>query len=695
MWRDALQELRELGVRGTAFRATWELKHRTGLDRVLDRRPRSSAVRGAVEDWTRRLPMPDPASVGAALLSRIPSANVDGLVFQADEASRGRILCFGRWFGNYGEPVDWQLNPITGQRWDSNASGPLAFQGGTEAGDVKLAWEAARFPHAFQMARAATFRPELAEPLARALLGQLEHFTTANPYDKGIHWASGQEVAHRLFAWLFAMDVLFLRGAECARAAEVVAAALRQGAAHIERNIDYARIAVYNNHLISEALALYGAGVLLGDTPEAIRWRHTGKSILSEQTERQFYPDGAYIQLSPNYQRSALQSLLWACRLARVDGDSVPAPWLAALDRSLGFLIAHQNPTDGRLPNAGPNDGTLPSVLSTCDFSDFRPTLQAVSVLVRGKRLYDPGPWDEEAAWFAGPTALDLPLAAPVRRSVSFTHTGYHVLRGNDEGSFASFRCGNIRDRFGQIDMLHLDLWWRGLNLLVDGGSYLYNGPAEWHDYFMRTESHNTVVIDDRDQMLHFRRFKNLYWTRARLLGFNDEPARAVCTGEHYGYARHPGHCVHRRSVLFEKDDVWVVADTIFGAGDHRAALQWLASDATARYDSSAGRMTLGTPHGPFSVAVYDERARPLAGTVAAGAECPPRGWLSRYYGEKVPAASLRADAAGPVPLTFLSVIAPGTPVLSREGAVFRVSGAPRPVAFRLVEGTLKPEATA
>ena len=32
-----------------------------------------------------------------------------------------------------------------------------------------------------------------------------------------------------------------------------------------------------------------------------------------------------------------------------------------------------------------------------------------------------------------------------------------------------------------------------------------------------------------------------------------------MVSGEHYGYRRHPGGCVHRRSVLFLKDDTWVV----------------------------------------------------------------------------------------------------------------------------------------
>src|SRR5262249_47310417 len=146
----------------------------------------------------------------------------------------------------------------------------------------------------------------------------------------------------------------------------------------------------------------------------------------------------------------------------------------------------------------------------------------------------------------------------PHRRSVSFARTGYHVLRGRDQASFGAFRCGTLRDRFSQIDMLHLDLWWHGQNVVVDAGSYQYNAAPAWHEHFMRTASHNTLTVDGLDQMVHHRQFKVLYWTKANLISFADAGAWVLCVGEHYGYRRYPGGAVHRRSVLFAKDDVWI-----------------------------------------------------------------------------------------------------------------------------------------
>jgi asparagine synthase (glutamine-hydrolysing) len=347
------------------------------------------------------------------------------------------------------------------------------------------------------------------------------------------------------------------------------------------------------------------------------------------------------------------------------------------------------NPMDGRLPNYGANDGAHPMILSCTDFSDFRPLVQALSVASRGERLYEPGPWDEMPAWLFGHSALDLPLRPSSRKSVSFRSSGYHVLRGNDERTFITFRCGSLCDRFSQIDMLHLDFFWRGHNVLVDAGSYLYNGAERWHRHFQGTASHNTVVVDGADQMIAHRRFKNLYWTHADLLRFSDGLDHGIAEGEHRGYHRAPIGCLHRRAVLFAKDDLLVVADRIEGRGTHRARLHWLGGPYPHRHDDAEGRMVLQTPVGEVSVTVFDAAGQCLPGDVVAGSEHPPRGWLSRYYGEKVPAPSLAVEQRGSTPLVFVTVVSVGPSHATVARGRWRVEAGSLAAEFALASGCL------
>jgi asparagine synthase (glutamine-hydrolysing) len=682
------QECRELGIKGTLARGVWEAKTRTGLVRVSPRGESSEQPNFTprMADSVR-MPFADPNLIGPMMRELIPIAEQDSVSFLASEATRGRIHAFSRWMADYGNPIDWHRDPTTGHRWVSDIHWSKALRN-TRGIDVKFTWEVSRFPQAYTMARAAALNPSAAPVLGEAFASQVHSFKAANPRGLGVHWFSGQEVAFRMFAWLFGAHVFTGLGQTDQQLSAALSASLYDAGVHIAEHIEYARDSVYNNHLLSEALGIYLAGRWIPTSAESQKWTDEGFELLDAQASLQIYPDGSYIQQAHNYHRVAMQVYLLATAFARANRDKVPASWLGAMERSLDFLYAHQNEHDGRLPNYGANDGSRPIPLASADFGDFRPVLQALSVATRGERIYPTGPWDETSLWLFGPETAKLPLRSPTRTSVSFAHTGHHVLRADTVGNFGSFRCGTIIDRFSQIDMLHLDVWWRGQNVLVDGGSFRYNGANRWHNHFVRTESHNTVKVDGKDQMVHFRQFKTLYWTQANLLRFEDTVEWTLVEGEHYGYQRDRG-CTHRRSVLFVKDDLWVVADTLIGAGKHEATLQWLGGEFPWKLDDRAACMTLQTPEGPFRVQVLDEEAAPIPGaTIVTGQDSPPRGWLARYYGRKVAIPSLVLKVASALPMTLVSVLSGqnATPRMLPTGE-WEVATGTGVVRFRLTQG--------
>ncbi len=685
--RETAQELRELGLGGTLFRVKHELRMRSGAAQRFEG-PIPPMPRPEGTPWLSKLPFGDAPAVASAVSPSLSSGDREALSKIASSACDGRIRGFGGDELDFGNPVDWYLHPLSRARWSPSLHWSRSLAGAATIGDPKLTWEAARFPQAFHLARAAAFEAHRAERLLGALTAQVEGFLRATPHPLGLHWFSSQELEVRIAAWCFAARVFTALGCDARPLVDAIARHAWEAAHHTERELEYARRAVYNNHLIAEALGLYLYAVISPSCADATRWSALGRGLLEEQAERQFYRDGAYLNLAHNYHRTVLQDYLLATRVAQGEGRAVPASWAGAMERSLGFLVAQQNPVDGALPNYGSNDGSMPRVLSTCAFSDFRPTLQAVSVLTRGERLYPDGPWDEECAWTLGPEALsNAPLRAARRRTISFAATGFHALRGRDPTNFSVLRCGAVRDRFGQIDMLHLDVWWRGLNVLVDGGTWLYNGERAWLDHFLRTASHNTVTVDDRDQMLHWRQFKFLYWTDAGLLAFEDHDGWSLAAGEHTGYARHPGGCVHRRSVLFVKDALHVVIDRVSGSGRHRARLHWLAGDFPFAYEPGTATLSLTTPEGTYSVATYDESARPLSGDVVRGCESPPRGWLSRRYAHRAPTPSLAVIREGETPLTTVTVMGGGPLDVALLAGVWNVRAGSRNVSFRIADG--------
>jgi hypothetical protein len=642
---DAVQEMRELGLARTAFRVRYELGVRmhSALRAVVpEPLPSTEAVRvRPIETVVSASPFMPPPSP-SRLRGLMRDENARALRGIAERATQGIVRAFGRWDANYGDPIDWHLDPTTGERWPREVPWSSALRDAGRIGDVKMAWEAARFPQAFHLARAAALAPERAAEFGSALEQQIRSFIANNPFGRGIHWYSSQEIALRLLSWTFALGTFVQLGVDLQSLAEVLTRYVYRSIVHIDREAGLAEHAIYNNHLVAESLGLF-LGAELIDCPERERWSADGLRRLTEQSDRQFYEDGASLQHAHNYHRASLTHYLCARGILARSGRQVPPQWVAAMERSLDFLFAHQNEADGTLPNFGANDGSMPAIVSTCAFGDFRPLLQTLSVVTRGERLYDRGPWDEALLWWCGEGALDAPLRARPRTSISFPASGYHVLRAKDPSTFATFRCGSLRDRFSQIDMLHVDMFDRGENMLIDGGSFLYNGDAEWNAYFSGTASHNTVMVDGVDQMLHYRRFKYLYWTRAETLAFSAESG--FVEGEHYGYQRLPHPCVHRRRVTMLADGVCIVRDRLEGDGEHRARLHWLCGDFP--YEYAGGALDLRTRHGLFRVAVFDGAGRPLMGDVVRGRESPPRGWSARHYGERTATPSLAVETTG------------------------------------------------
>jgi hypothetical protein len=267
------------------------------------------------------------------------------------------------------------------------------------------------------------------------------------------------------------------------------------------------------------------------------------------------------------------------------------------------------------------------------------------------------------AVWWLGPEALDAPLRRPGFRSVSFPASGSQVLRGRERGSFAAFRSGASPDRSCPADALRLDGWWRGLNVLAGGGEAVEMGPASVRDHA---------------------------WTQSRLLDFADPSDFACCTAERGGCRRHAGPCGHRRSVLFVKDDLWIVADRLESPRGRGVRLEWLPGASPYTHRTGRARLVLHTSAGPFSIAVLDESGRTCPGDLVGGAaSSTPAGPPGTDSARTLP-LSLAVEQDGAMPVTLVSVICGGLPKVQVEGRQWRVRSDRGEVRFRLEDGSFR-----
>ncbi len=426
-----------------------------------------------------------------------------------------------------------------------------------------------------------------------------------------------------------------------------------------------------NNHLLSEAAGLYTAGLSLPDHPQARAWCETGWRWFHDGLQTQIDADGAYSQHSTGYHRLMLQLALWVHMLAQKEGRAFPEKSKARLAAAVGWLLRLVDADSGRAPNLGPQDGANILPLAACEHADYRPVVQSAAQTFLGWRPNAGGRWDEMGAWLrvgrvsAGGSAVQLPARSGEGG----------VLHMPQRPSWAYLRAVHFHSRPGHADQLHLDLWWQGMNIAMDPGSYLYNAAPPWDNALARTAAHNTLSVEGCDQMTRAGRF--LWLDRAQATGPVFEQAQdgswERLTASHDGYRRLG--VIHRRCVNGFAG-VWRVKDTLLPANALRSAngkvscqLHWLLPDwewqlerqengAELRVHSLQGwiRLAIGwkseTLLEPPGLCFLYRAGECLDG---GGPAAPILGWTAPTYGHKIPALSLVTQLSGGLPLNLTS----------------------------------------
>lgn len=656
----AVRALQELGPRQILAYSQYRTSLRLGIaERLVQKNMQSAAavVTGILAQDMFALPSK------VSLYECIGTSGLKNLLADADEICAGQVRLFG------GDPVPLQL-VLPGELKPWIKYEGLSWLEGI--GDIKFAWEPARFGWAVILARA--YHASTDARYAEAFWHWTEIFFNANPPGMGPQWVSAQEVALRLICLVFAWQI-FARAPESSpeRAASL-ARWIAIHAARIPPTLNYAR-AQNNNHLLSEAAGLFTASLALPKHPQAQIWRELGWRWLNQGLLDQIDREGVHSQHSTNYYRLVLQLALWVYAIADRQRINFPLEVQQRLSAATGWLAALLDIISGKTPNLGPNDGAYIFPLSTCAFSDYRPVLQAAGIAFEKRRFYPKGDWDEMSLWYglnsstaasAQQHLTDKPaiLSQDFKQEKRSPTQSPAVLRSSDGRSRAYLRAAHFSGRPGHADQLHFDLWQGGLNLALDAGTYLYNAPPPWDNSLAQAFLHNTVTLDGQDQMVRAGRFLYLRRAQAEITEYLFQPEKdwERLVARHNGY-RHLGR-LHVRQVERLKQN-WQVRDQIIASRGQdgqptTARLHWLLPDwSWELQETNAGIVLSINNLTCFAVLQLTSSVKPYSFSLVRAGECLAGtgeamailGWHSPTYGLKLPALSLSFSIRGILPL--------------------------------------------
>jgi asparagine synthase (glutamine-hydrolysing) len=705
-----LQIARTFGARDGMLRLSYELQRGSGL---MSRRMQS--VRGW-QSWELKEIAPKSSAEGLLKSrreghipfffsdSRILSGELKKIlgvegeqraIREANKILDGKLPYFGRLSFDCGFPPRWFQNPVTGQTVSPDRPWTQMRFASDEYGDLKFILEPSRFLFVYPLARAYAISGD--DRYSEGFWHSLENWASNNPPMSGPLWICGQESSLRVAAWSFALYAFL---ASAATTPQRVALMVSMIAAHAWRTVQtlgYAR-SQRSNHLISEAVGLWTAGTLYPEINDARSWQKEGARLLREAVLDQITPDGVFLQNSFNYQRMVLQQLLWVIRLGEISNERVEPVIRERTSAGFEFIKQFVDKNSGEAPNYGSNDGSYILPLAQCDYGDFRPLLRMGDGVSDHSTALPRGAWDEAALWLGVATAAAEreDTYKPKRpgtcanSSVVPSLSGYHRLGTAD--SWALIRAGHYTRRPFQADQLHVDLWWRGLNLARDAGTYLYNGEPPWDNGLAGTSVHNTISVDGRDQMRRAGRFLWLDWAQASGRSFSSSPSNAdgkildTFEGEQDGYRRLG--VTHRRRVHFVEENAWVIVDDLLGNGAHELRLHWLLPDLpfmVLEQSPFSGVSSAANVQFHWSIfsnsfgSAFVLRGGKKLQENAAGIDEDENslGWESPTYGELRPAISLVHRVNAPLPVRMVTIILAGEELQLRtcEGNVILSRG--------------------
>lgn len=105
------------------------------------------------------------------------------IIKRADLALEGKVYAFSSQLLDYGQPIDWQLNPLTGKRTNSVTKWYKIPDFDSERGDIKVIWEMSRFSHLYYFLRAYMLTKD--EKYYNGFSNQISDWLSKNSYSYG------------------------------------------------------------------------------------------------------------------------------------------------------------------------------------------------------------------------------------------------------------------------------------------------------------------------------------------------------------------------------------------------------------------------------------------------------------------------------------------------------------------------------
>ncbi len=287
------------------------------------------------------------------------------------------------------------------------------------------------------------------------------------------------------------------------------------------------------NHGLDQSAALYLLSINFPDMPNSDDWLKLSSARIAEMEVNIIDDNGILVENSPYYHFYVLEKFLEINRYLKQNDLTIEGFSEEKIDKMISYATYILQP-DSSVPTIGASISRQINL-----FGQYREIVEdnpnLLYVLTQGDRGIKP-------------KALNIyyPISGQ-----TIMRSGWEKGEDFVNQTQLIFDVGDYRTNHSDFDALSFSLFGAGIPLMPDSGLYTYEN-GQYRSYFHGTRSHNTVVVDGKDQ--NMGKYKSVY-------------AGQLVEGDGYVYQSAENNLndgvYHKRAIMMIEKSTIIVLDSL------------------------------------------------------------------------------------------------------------------------------------
>lgn len=498
--------------------------------------------------------------------------NHSTILQEAELILQNKFQTLGSELTYLGERINWHQDFKSGRIWEKSFYTKIDSKHSINKSDIKVPWELSRFHQAQYLAKAYLITKD--EKYSSKFFDLVNDWIDENPFCVGVNWNCAMEVAIRAVNWIYALHIFKSSSSFSIESKGKIYNSLYLHGLFIRNNLEYGRR--NGNHYLSDLMGLIFIGAFFYKHWFGKRWFNFARKELEREILIQVYEDGVDYEKSTYYQRLVTEIFTLSNIVAEKINKPFSKKFTDRLHKMFEFIASYV--LRDEVPNVGDcDDGRI------IKFNFYEKVSEMRNLLAVGAAIFN----DEVLKSKAKKIFVDVLLLLGIdgfnkysklqtielnSRNQIFEKGGFAVLSSKE--IFIFFDFGDIGMNgwggHGHNDILSFELAYMGKRFIVDSGTYVYTPDPEMRQKLRSTSSHNTIMVDKKEQaeFLNLFRIKSDL-SRPELLIFQcNENGKDVIEAQAHCYANLKNPVIIKRKIELDKSSKSLrIEDSFLGNG--------------------------------------------------------------------------------------------------------------------------------